>query len=168
MNRCANAHKPVHFGGPNFRSCFDTYKQQLLIKQLSKYDIQVATLCGTGIYDSGVKAICSEWILVHSGMLSQSTTQTAHVKAVCLNRIATIAWKNSASKQEPVLERILRIIIHCSPINITLLVIQGYVNPASKNMADDSDKFYDDLQKTVEQVQKGDMLLIIGDLNYRC
>ena len=34
-------------------------------------------------------------------------------------------------------------------------------------MTDDSDKFYADLQVTVDQVQKGDILLIIGDLNAR-
>jgi hypothetical protein len=34
-------------------------------------------------------------------------------------------------------------------------------------MADDSDKFYADLQVAVAQIQKGEMLLIIGDLNTR-
>jgi hypothetical protein len=34
-------------------------------------------------------------------------------------------------------------------------------------MADDSDELYADLQVTVDQVQKGDMLLIILDLNAR-
>ena len=34
-------------------------------------------------------------------------------------------------------------------------------------MADDSDKFYTELPVTGDQVQKGDMLLIVGDLNVR-
>ena len=137
------------------------------MKQLSRYNIQVAALCETGIYDTGVKTICDEWTMIYSGMPNQSKTRAAHGVAVCLNRTAATTWKNSGAEWEPVSERILRIRIHCSPINVTLIAVYAPVNPSSKSMADDSDKFYADLQVTVDQVQKGDMLLIIGDLNAR-
>ena len=155
----------MYFGGWNVRSCFHTYKQQLIVKQLSKYNIQVAALCETGIYDSGVKTVCDEWTMIYSGMPDQSKTRAAHGVAVCLNRIATTAWKNSGSKWEPVYERILRLRIHYSPINVTLISVYAPVTLSSKSTSDDSDKFYADRQVTVDQVQKVDMLLIIGDLN---
>jgi exonuclease III len=53
-------------------------------------------------------------------------------------------------------------------MSVTLIAVYAPANPSSKSMAGDSEKFYADQQVTVEQVQKGDMLLIIGDLNYRC
>ena len=137
------------------------------MKQLSKYNIQVAALCETRLCDSGIKNICDEWTMIYSGMPSQSKTQAAHGVVVCLNRTVTTAWKNSGAEWEPVSERILRIRIHCSPINVTLIAVYAPVNPSSKRIIDDSDKFYADLQGTVNQVQKGDMLLIIGDLNAR-
>ena len=137
------------------------------MKQLSKYNIRIAALSEAGIYGSGVKTVCDEWTMIYSGMLNQSKTRAAHGVAVCLNRTATTTWKNSGPEWEPVSERILRIRIHCSPINVTLIAVYAPVNPSSKSMADDSDKFYADLQVTVDQVQKGDMLLIIGDLNAR-
>ena len=87
------------------------------MKQLAKYNIQIAALCETGIYDSSVKI-------------------------VCLNRAVTTARKNSGSEWEPVSERNLRITIHCSPISVTVIAVYAPVNPSSKSMGDDSDKFY--------------------------
>ena len=115
------------------------------MKQLSKYNIQVAALCETGIYDSGVKTVCDEWTMIYSGMPNQSKTRAAHGVAVCLNRTATTAWKNSDSECKPVSKRILRIRINCSPINVILITVYAPVNPSSKSMADDLDKFYADL-----------------------
>jgi exonuclease III len=105
--------------------------------------------------------------MIYSGLPSQSKTQAAHGVAVCLNKTATTAWKNSGSEWEPVSERILRVRIHCSPINITLIAVYAPVNPSNRSMNDNSDTFYADLQETVDRMQKGDMLLIVGDLNAR-
>jgi exonuclease III len=157
----------VNFGGWNVRSCFHTYKQQLITKQLSRYNIQVAALYETGIYHSGVKTVCDDWTMIYSGLPSQSKTRAAHGVAVCLNKTATAAWKNSGSEWEPVSERILRVRIHCSPINITLIAVYAPVNPSNRSMNDNSDTFYADLQETADRVQQGDMLLIVGDLNAR-
>ena len=137
------------------------------MKQLTKYNIQIAALSETGMYGSGVKTVCDEWNMIYSGMPNLNKTRAAQGVAVCLNRTVTNAWTNSDSEWEPVSERILRIRIHCSPISVTLIAVYAPVNPSSKSMPDDSDKFHADLQVTVDQVQKGDMLLIIGDLNAR-
>jgi hypothetical protein len=102
------------------------------MKQPSKYNIQVVTLCETGMYDSGVKTVCDEWTMIYSGMLNQSKTRAAHGVAVCLNRTATTAWKNSGVEWNPVSERILRVRIHCSPRSVTLFAVYAPVNPSSK------------------------------------
>ncbi len=41
------------------------------------------------------------------------------------------------------------------------------MNPSTKSMANNSDKFYADLQETIDRVHKREMLLIIEDLNAR-
>jgi exonuclease III len=86
--------------------------------------------------------------MVYSGMPNQSKTRTADGVAVCLNRTAAAAWKSSWSEWEPVSERILRIRIHCSPINVTLIAVYAPMNPSNRSMNDNSDKFYADLQET--------------------
>jgi exonuclease III len=100
-------------------------------------------------------------------MPNPSKTRAAHGVAVCLNRTATTAWKNFDSACKLVSKRILRVRIHFSPINVILIAVYAPVNPSSKSMADDSEKFYADLQVAVDQLKKGDILLIIGDLNAR-
>ena len=105
--------------------------------------------------------------MIYSGLSSQSKTRKAHGVAFCLDRIATAVWKNSGSEWEPVSDRILRIRLNCPPINITLIAVYSPVNPMTKEMADNSDKFYADLQETLDRVQRGDMLIIMGDLNAR-
>ncbi|CAF3390262.1 unnamed protein product, partial [Rotaria socialis] len=40
-------------------------------------------------------------------------------------------------------------------------------NPSTKQMANDADKFYSDLQDTINNVSANDLLIIMGDLNAR-
>ena len=105
--------------------------------------------------------------MIYSGMPNQSKTRAAHGVAVCLNRTATTAWKNAGAEWEPVSERILRIIIYCSPMDVTLIAVYAPVNPSSRSMADDSDSSMLPLRVTVDQIQKGDMLLMISEVNAR-
>ncbi|CAF3017156.1 unnamed protein product [Rotaria sp. Silwood2] len=41
------------------------------------------------------------------------------------------------------------------------------VNPSNKTMADNSDKFYTDLQETMDGISKKDMIVLMGDFNAR-
>ncbi|CAF3556577.1 unnamed protein product, partial [Rotaria sp. Silwood2] len=41
------------------------------------------------------------------------------------------------------------------------------VNPPNKTMADNSEKFYTDLQETMDGISKKDMIILMGDFNAR-
>ena len=112
----------MYFGGWKVRSCFHYSKQQLIAKQLKKYNIKVAALSETGIYDSGVKMI-GDYTLSYSGLPSVNKTRTTHGVAVCLNTEASRVWKNSGTKWEAVNERIIKIRMNCKPINVAIIAV---------------------------------------------
>ncbi len=165
-NKCANAQNSVFFGGWNVRSCVEQSKKELIIKQLKKYRIQLAALSETCIYDSGVKLI-NDYTMIYSGLPSTNKTRSAHGVAILLDPSATKVWKNSGSEWEAISERIIKIRLECTPINITVFSVYSPVNPTDKQMIEASDKFYNDLQDTVNKVSTDDMIIIMGDLNAR-
>ncbi|CAF3888152.1 unnamed protein product [Rotaria magnacalcarata] len=118
------------------------------------------------MYDSGVKFV-NDYTMIYSGVQSDNKTRKAHGVAICLDPIATKAWKDSGSEWEAVSERIIKIRLKCTPIDITVLSVYSPVNPSTKKMANDTDKFYSDLQDTINNVSINDMLIIMGDLNGR-
>ncbi|CAF2169496.1 unnamed protein product [Rotaria magnacalcarata] len=79
--------------------------------------------------------------MIYSGAPSDNKTRKAHGVAICLDPIATKVWKDSGSEWEAV------------------------INPSTKKVAEDADKFYFDLQDTINNVSTNDMLIIMGDLN---
>ncbi|CAF1924616.1 unnamed protein product [Rotaria magnacalcarata] len=105
--------------------------------------------------------------MIYSGVQSDNKTRKAHGVAICLDPIATKVWKDSGSEWEAVSERIIKIRLKCTPIDITVLSVYSPVNPSAKQMANDADKFYSDLQDTINNVSTNDMLIIMGDLNAR-
>ncbi|CAF1538999.1 unnamed protein product [Rotaria magnacalcarata] len=116
--------------------------------------------------DSEVKFV-NDYTVIYSGVQSDNKTRREHGVAICFDPIATKVWKDSGSEWEAVSERIIKIRLKCTPIDITVLSIYSPVNPSTKRMANDADKFYSDLQDTINNVSTNDMLIIMGDLNAR-
>ncbi|CAF2118850.1 unnamed protein product [Rotaria magnacalcarata] len=105
--------------------------------------------------------------MIYSGVHSDNKTRRAHDVAICLDPIATKVWKDSGSEWEAVSERIIKIRLKCTPVDITVLSVYSPVNSSAKQMANDADKFYSDLQDTINNVSTNDMHIIMGDLNAR-
>ncbi|CAF2156373.1 unnamed protein product [Rotaria magnacalcarata] len=105
--------------------------------------------------------------MISSGVQSDNKTRRVHGVAICLDPIATKVWKDSGSGWEAVSERVIKIRLKCTPVDITVLSVYSPVNPSTKQMANDADKFYSDLQDTINNVSTNDMRIIMGDLNAR-
>jgi hypothetical protein len=131
-----------------------------------KYRIKVAGLCETGIYDSGIKQI-NDYTMIYSGLPNDNKTKKAHGVAVCLDKETSRVWQQSGSEWEAINERIIKIRLNCTPINITVIVVYSPVNPTNRSTSDISDKFYFDLQETLDNVPTTDMLMLMGDFNAR-
>ena len=123
-------------------------------------------LSETGTYDSGVKML-SEYTLIYSGLPSVNKTRTAHGVAVCLNRETSRVWKNSDTEWEAVNERIIKIRMNCKPINVTIIAVYAPFNSSITAASQSNDKFYSDLQDTLNKVSSSDMIIFMEDFNAR-
>ena len=127
----------------------------------------MAALSETGMYDSGTFKM-GDYTFIYSGHPSSDRTRSAHGVAVCLNKQATTAWKNLGETWQAINERIVMVRLAGKPINVTVIAVYAPVNPTDqKGVVTTTEPFYRDLQDTFDRLPKGDILLIIGDLNAR-
>ncbi|CAF4564849.1 unnamed protein product, partial [Rotaria socialis] len=124
--------------------------------------IQVAVLSETCMCNAGVKVV-NDYTMIYSGAPHEMKTRKAPGVAICLDQIAAKVWKDSGSEWEPISERIVKIRLQCTPIHITVIAAYSPINPTTKEMANESDKFYSDLQDTINNVSTKDMIIIMGD-----
>ena len=160
--------KITRFGSWNVRSCYRVSKRELIIRQLKRYQIEVAALAETNIPDSGIY-IVNGYTLIYSGTLEKDRSRAAHGAAVCLGPKASYAWRNSGSIWKAVNSRIVTVRIKCRPIPITVIAVYAPVNPSNSSKADIEacDEFYKTLQSSIDNTNKGDIILIMGDFNAR-
>ncbi|CAF3964342.1 unnamed protein product, partial [Rotaria sp. Silwood1] len=131
-----------------------------------KLRILHAALCETAIYDSGTKSI-GDYTLLYSGLPSVNKTRSVHGVAVLLDKRATNNWKQSSSEWQAITERLIKVRLKCTSMHITFIAVYAPVNPSNKTMADNSEKFYMDLQETMDGISKKDMIVLMGDFNAR-
>ncbi|CAF3349422.1 unnamed protein product [Rotaria socialis] len=113
------------------------------------------------------KKFVNDYTIVYYVVSSDNKTRKAHDVAICLDLIATKVLKDSGYEWEAVIELIIKIRLKRTPIDVTVLSVYSPVNPSTKQMANDTDKFYSDLQDTISNVSTNYMFIIMGDLNAR-
>ncbi|CAF2594900.1 unnamed protein product [Rotaria sp. Silwood2] len=103
------------------------------------------------------------------GTVLDASIKAAHGAAVCLGPKASRAWRNSGSIWKSVNSRIVTVRIKCQPIPITVIAVYAPVNPSNGLKADVEacDEFYKALQSSIDNTNKGDIILIMGDFNAR-
>ncbi|CAM4847414.1 unnamed protein product, partial [Rotaria magnacalcarata] len=158
----------TRFGSWNFRSCYRVTKRELTVRQLKRYQIEVAALAETNIPNSGIYVV-NEYTFIYSGAPEKERTRAAHGAAGCLGSKAPRSWRNSGSIWRSVNSTILAVRIKCQPIPITIIAVYAPVNPSNGLKADIEarDEFYKALQSTIDNTNKGDIILIMGDFNAR-
>lgn len=154
------------WNGWNVRSCAKQSKRELIIKQLKKYRIQIAALSETCMYGFGIQTVGGH-TMIYSGLSSDNKTRNAHGVAICLGETAAKIWKQSGSEWEAVSERIVKIRMNCFPINVTVIAVYSPVNPTTNQMHEACEKFYKNLQDTINNIRRDDMIIIMGDFNAR-
>ena len=68
---------------------------------------------------------------------------------------------------EAVNGRIIKIRMNCKPINVTIIALYASVNPSTTAASQGNDKFYSDLQDTLDKASSSDMVIFMEDFNAR-
>ncbi|CAF3954733.1 unnamed protein product, partial [Rotaria magnacalcarata] len=160
--------KITPFGSWNVRSYYPVTKRELTVRQLKRYQIKITVLAETNIPDSDIYVV-NEYTFIYSRALEKERSRAAHGAAVCLGSKASRTGRNSGSIWRSVNSRIVAVRIKCQPIPITVIAVCAPVNPSNGLKADVEacDEFYKALQSTIDNTNKGDIILIRGDFNAR-
>ncbi|CAF2235543.1 unnamed protein product [Rotaria magnacalcarata] len=158
----------TRFGSWNVRSCYRVIKRELIVRQLKRYQIEVATLAETNIPNSGIYVV-NEYTSIYSGAPEKERTRATHGAAVCLGPKASRASRNSGSIWRSVNSRIVAVCIKSQPIPITVIAVYAPVNPSNGLKVDIEacDEFYKALQSTIDNTNKDNIILIMSDFNAR-
>ncbi|CAF4163850.1 unnamed protein product [Rotaria sp. Silwood2] len=109
------------------------------------------------------------YTFIHSGAVGKERSRAAHGAAVCLDPKASRAWRNSGSIWNSGNSGIVTVRIKCQPIPITVIAVYAPVNPSNglKAYVEACDEFYKALQSSIDNTNKGNIILIMGDFNAR-
>ena len=155
----------IRMGCWNVRSLGNPTQQnsrlRAVLRTMVEKRIELLALSEVRWCGHGVSQINSTTYMYSSAAADSSHHRRRGVALVLCER-ATAAWRFAGSVMEPVSERIIR--IRLKSHTGFLSIIAPTNEPASE---EESVAFYEALQEYVHQVQRRDMLLILGDFNAR-
>ena len=138
----------------NVRTLAQTGKLQELTHELEKYTWHVVGICEVRLKSLGEHLTEEGHVLYYSGEIDKHTNGVGFL----VNKNI----KNSVLGCRPVSSRAISIRLRATPFNIT--TVQAYA-PTSDHDDDAVEAFYNQLQETIDKVDKKDILIIQGDWN---
>ncbi len=146
----------------NVRTLQDAGVHALTMRELRKYNVDIACLSEVRIPDSGhsvIKVHCEEAChhLYHSGVVANTRRFGEAIALSEAAQTALLAWV-------PISFRITS----ARPKETTVNLLVAAVCAPTLDAAEEAmDSFYDDRQDAVDRVPAGDMLIVTGDWNAR-
>ncbi len=152
----------LHVAYWNVQTLQDVGVQALTMRELRKYDVNIACLSEVRIPDNGhsvIKLSGEEacYHLYHSGLVDNTER---HGSAIALSeaiQAALLAWV-------PITSRLASVRLKGTKVNLTVIAVYA---PTLDAAEETKDSFYDDLQDATGRVPAGDMLIVTGDWNSR-
>ena len=152
-------------------------KLDLLVRELKRYRVSVAGIQESKWFGSDVWP-AGEYIFLHSGRPLPSTNESAvrnEGVGIALDKMATEAWKNAGEVWEAVSSRIMMVRLMWTRSgrkkqyrrHKTYLSVVCVYAPTAKATPSIKQKFYSDLQDTIDKIPQNDILLMLGDFNAR-
>lgn len=131
-------------------------KEEELVQELKKKNINLAIITETKKKLQGTKEV-GEYIMIYSGVKQQQ--RAAAGVAILVDK----KWKTKIQDYTIINERILQIRLKVERGNLTVIAVYA----PEENRKEESEKFYNSLQETLEKINKNDYMIIGGDLNAR-
>ena len=139
----------------NVRTMNELGKLELLLEELERLHLDITWLCETRWKGEGLFKPDKTSTVVYSGKESGKSESGV---AIILRGEA----QKALDAYTPISDRIVTVRLKAKPKPIT--IIQFYA-PTSSSDENIIEQFYDQLQTTVDKVSKGDISIIMGDLN---
>lgn len=144
----------IHIGTWNVRTMKDDGALEIVINQLEHYKWEIVGLCETHRTEKG------EFYHGSYRILTSGREDGIHREGVAL--ILTKKASSALLSFEPISPRMLKARFRTRFGAMT--IIQVYA-PTAAAKEEDIDKFYTDLQRTVDNTARQDVMIVMGDLN---
>ena len=157
-----NSRKPVFVGCWNVRTLLQPGSQALTMRSLYDYKVDVACLSevrlsGSGSHSVKVPGVDYHYSIYYSGY---DDPIGQHGVAIALSpraNKALLSWV-------PVSPRILVVRLKGQPFNFTVISVYA---PTLQSSEEEKDAFYGELQSTLDDIHRSDILVVAGDWNAR-
>lgn len=152
-------------------------KLDLVVRELKRYRVSVAGIqeskwFGSDVWNAG------EYIFLHSGRPLPSANESAvrnEGVGIALDKVATEAWKSAGEVWEAVSSRIVMARLKWLGSEkrrqhgkrATYVSVVCAYAPTAKAPPGIKEKFYSDLQDTIDKIPQNDVLVMLGDFNAR-
>ena len=155
MKPILNPRKQMKIGIWNVRTMHEVGKTAQVIKQQSKYNIDILGVSECRWTGFGRMKTQTGETIIYSG---RTDGNHSHGVAIIMKK----GLEKSMMSWKPISERMIKARFHSKHTNLTMIQCYAPTNESSK---DEKEKFYEMLQKEVTEVPAHDMLIVAGDLN---
>ncbi|XP_059162117.1 uncharacterized protein LOC131945132 [Physella acuta] len=145
----------TRIGAWNVRTMYETSKTAQVVKEMSRYRINILGISEMRWTDSGLTTLGSGETIIYSGRSDNQHQEGVGIIMDKISRKSLIGW-------EPINSRMLRARFYSRHVKIT--VIQCYA-PTEQAKDEDKDMFYHTLQDQIDRTPQHDILVVMGDMN---
>ena len=159
---------------PSRRGVAVDRKVSLMVRELKKYEVSVAGISETKWFGQAVYEV-EGYTILHSGrpVPEESPRLRSEGVGIVLNPAMGAAWREAGEEWKAVSPRVIKARMKMGkkqsdgarvPTHVTVISVYA---PTFKAPVEEKEKFYSDLQDTLDTVSEHDLLLVVGDFNAR-
>lgn len=142
------------FGTLNVNTMMRMTRLAQVCREFRRYKLEILGLSEVRWKGTGERRTATGEVLLYSGHESQSE------RGVGL--LLTAKAKKSLLHWNPVSDRIITARLSASPRNVTMVQVYAPTNPSADDV---KAEFYASLSRTLDQIPRGDVIILLGDLN---
>lgn len=150
-------HKGLRVGIWNVLTLYQVGKTAQLLNEMQRYNIEILGASEVRWNGCGEQTCGDGYKILHSGMPNAGDDHIRGVAIVLGKKI-----KNSLMEWEPISERLMRVRLNTKYRKTTL--IQCYA-PTEPSTLEEKEAFYALLDAALSKIPKGDLVMLMGDLN---
>ena len=147
-------------------------KASLMVGELKRYGVNVTGISETKWFGQSVYDI-EDFTIIHSGrhVPDEAPLHRSEGVGIVLDTAMAAAWREAGEEWKAVSPRVVRARLKLSsdvrhPTYMYMTIVSVYA-PTFRSSAEEKERFYSDLQLTLDEVSQQDLLMLVGDFNAR-
>ena len=155
--------------GPDCRQLSEDRRIDLVVRELTRYDISIALLQETKWFGSDVYLVDNSVVLTAGRPTPQAgqSMQRGEGVAIVLSGPAVTAWKDGGEQWKTWGSRLIQATLTSRKRRSEHIHVFSCYAPTFAATREKKEAFYDDLQSAIDEIPAEDTYVILGDFNAR-